>query len=62
MTKIKQVISYYKCPGNLEEQRQHEPVEWSDTWTCVRDDRCPLCDTELSPFDSEQIRSEDNDR
>lgn len=49
-------ISYYKCPGDWEGRTKHEPVEWNDTWSCACNDRCPVCDLELEPFDYEEVK------
>lgn len=27
--------------------------EWKDTWDCVCNDRCPMCNTEIEPYESE---------
>ena len=26
-------------------------VEWSDEWSCACNDRCPVCDAEIEPYD-----------
>lgn len=31
-------------------------TRWNDQWSCMVDDRCPTCDTAVSPYDSEQLR------
>lgn len=38
--------NYYRC-DNCEE-------EWSDTWSSMCNDRCPKCDTETEPYDSDE--------
>lgn len=50
-------INYYKCPGNLEFRRQHAPVEWSDEADCTCNDKCPECNCEIEPFDSDEIKA-----
>lgn len=35
-------------------------TEWSDTWDCMCDDRCPNCNTSISPYESDD-HGEDND-
>lgn len=31
-------------------------TRWTDEWNCMVDDRCPTCDTSVSPHDSDQVR------
>jgi hypothetical protein len=28
----------------------HCGVEWTDDWSCMCDDRCPVCNAEIEPF------------
>ena len=28
---------------------------WTDEWDCACDDRCPKCNTETEPYDSQEI-------
>lgn len=30
-------------------------TEWEDEWDCACDDRCPSCNTAMTPFHSEEI-------
>lgn len=55
----KTFISYYKCPGNLAHRKQHKPIEWHDTWCCACDDKCPECNAEIEPFESEEAPYEE---
>jgi len=32
--------------------------EWEDTWDCLCNDRCPECNTEIEPFDWEEVEEE----
>ncbi len=50
----KTFVSHYVCSGDAESRTQHEPVEWSDTWCCACNDRCPVCDAEIEPYDYEE--------
>ena len=43
-------INYYKCSDC--------DVEWSDQWDSMCDDRCPECDTPISPDKSEEIKDD----
>lgn len=33
-------------------------VSWTDEWSCACNDRCPKCDAEIEPEDSEEIETE----
>jgi hypothetical protein len=39
-------------------------VDWSDEWSCACNDRCPVCDAEIEPYESEdlsvQVEMQDN--
>ena len=61
------VLREFKCPhckGNTAEcggrtfEREFEcpncGTTWTDTWCCACNDRCPYCDTECEPVDSEE--------
>jgi hypothetical protein len=39
--------NYYKCPD--------DGTTWHDDWSCMCDDRCPTCDIEVEPYESEDI-------
>jgi hypothetical protein len=39
--------NYYRCPN--------DGTEWSDEWSCMCNDRCPLCNAEIEPYESEDI-------
>ena len=30
-------------------------VGWTDEWSCACNDRCPECDAEIEPFESEDL-------
>lgn len=30
-------------------------IEWDDVWSCACNDKCPACDAEIEPFDSEEL-------
>lgn len=32
--------------------------EWEDTWDCQCNDRCPECDTEIEPYEWEEIEEQ----
>jgi hypothetical protein len=39
--------NYYRCP--------YDGVEWQDNWSCMCNDRCPVCNAEIEPFNSEEL-------
>ena len=45
--------NHYTCQGCSSEQ-----VDWSDTWSCQCNDRCPGCDTVIEPHESTWIGPE----
>jgi hypothetical protein len=47
--------NYYKCDhtGSLHEGEPE--IIWHDSWDSTCNDRCPVCDTEIEPFDSEDL-------
>lgn len=38
--------NHYKCPCGC---------EWDDEWSCMCNDRCPDCNAEIEPYESEEI-------
>jgi len=37
----------------------HCGEEWEDTWSCMCNDKCPVCGAEIEPVESEAISEED---
>jgi hypothetical protein len=33
-------------------------IEWDDEWDCMCNDRCPACNAEIEPYESEDITKE----
>lgn len=46
----RQFVNKYRCPCGH---------EWEDQWDCKCNDRCPTCDKEIEPYESELIPEED---
>jgi hypothetical protein len=40
--------NHYRCPCGC---------EWTDEWDCMCNDRCPECDSECEPYDSEEVEA-----
>ena len=36
---------------------RHCDTEWTDVWDCTCNDRCPICDDEIEPYKSEDVKS-----
>ena len=51
-------INYYSCDhkGSLKEGQRKS--YWTDAWSCMCNDRCPVCNHEVSPFESIDIGDE----
>jgi len=39
--------NYYRCP--------YDGAAWIDEWSCMCNDRCPMCRAEIEPYDSEDV-------
>lgn len=39
--------NYYRCPDDGE--------EWEDVWLHACNDRCPVCNKEITPYKSEEV-------
>lgn len=39
--------NYYYCPS--------DKTMWKGDWSCMCNDRCPTCGTEVEPYESEDI-------
>jgi hypothetical protein len=40
-------LNHYKC--------QYDGAEWTDEWSCACNDRCPTCNKEIEPYESNEI-------
>ena len=40
-------INHYQCP--------YDGTEWTDRWSCACNDKCPACNKEIEPYESEEI-------
>lgn len=34
---------------------RHCGEEWSEEWSCMCNDRCPVCNKEIEPYESEDL-------
>lgn len=39
-------LNHYRCPCG---------AEWEDSWSCTCNDRCPDCNKEIEPYESEEL-------
>lgn len=42
----KRFINHYRCPN--------DGTEWADEWDCMCNDKCPKCNAEIEPHESEE--------
>ena len=42
-----QYINFYHCPEDGE--------KWQDEWSCMCNDKCPVCNKEITPYESIHI-------
>lgn len=40
-------LNRYRCPG--------DGTLWVMIWSCMCNDRCPTCNSEITPYDSEAL-------
>lgn len=43
----------YRCSGG-EGRIVHAEEVWEDQWDCICNDRCPICNAEIEPYESEE--------
>ena len=43
------------CTPLFRNTYKHCGTTWSDEWSCMCNDRCPICNAEIEPWDSEPI-------
>lgn len=49
-------INHYRCTHESREAYESQaPAEWVDEWSCTCNDRCPVCNAEVEPYESEEV-------
>jgi hypothetical protein len=48
-TKIISYLNYYRCPN--------DGTLWADAWSCKCNDKCPVCNAEIEPYESAEINA-----
>lgn len=48
-------------PARFLNYYRHCDTEWTDAWSCMCNDKCPVCGAEIEPFESEDLDDEPND-
>lgn len=43
------------CTPAYRNTYEHCGITWDDEWSCACNDRCPVCNAEIEPSDSEEI-------
>jgi hypothetical protein len=46
---------------NYENRYRHCGQRWSSTWDCMCNDRCPVCNREIEPYESTEIDEDENE-
>jgi hypothetical protein len=49
------LLNSYECLGDCEWREQHDPNAWEEVADCECNDRCPICNAEIEPSDSEEL-------
>lgn len=39
--------NFYRCPN--------DGTEWQDVWSCTCNDKCPVCNSEIEPYRSDEV-------
>lgn len=53
---------YRVVPGHwYRNHYRHCKTEWNDEWSCTCNDRCPVCNAEIEPYESDDLREEEYD-
>jgi len=50
--------NYYRCDHKDSLEEGQTPCDWYDEWECMCNDRCPVCNHEISPEESEELYDE----
>lgn len=43
------------CAAAYRNRYEHCGTVWSDEWSCMCNDRCPICNAEIEPSHSEEL-------
>ena len=56
-------INHYHCDHTGRPEESIKPsCDWSNNWSCMCNDKCPVCNLEIEPYDSEEINDEKTGR
>jgi hypothetical protein len=48
-------LNSYRCDHEGRTEEGQEPCEWQDEWSCACNDKCPVCNAEIEPYESTEI-------
>lgn len=50
-------LNHYRCTHDDPHRSGHgKPVEeWSSTWSCMCNEKCPICNAEIEPYQSDEL-------
>lgn len=51
-------LNHYRCTHADTPHAGAPPDEWEDEWSCMCNDRCPTCNVEVEPYESEELGDE----
>lgn len=57
--KLIRYLNHYKCSGT-DHHGEHEEVAWNDESSSENNDKCPECNAEIEPYESEELETDDS--
>lgn len=57
--KLHRYLNHYRCSGG-DHRGAHDECSWTDESSSENNDRCPECDAEIEPHESEEIETDDS--
>jgi hypothetical protein len=50
-------LNHYRCDHDGRLAHGDPPSEWSSTWSCMCNDKCPVCNLEIEPYQSDNLEA-----
>lgn len=51
-------VNHYHCEHEGRLESGQEACDWEDTSDCMNNDKCPTCNAEIEPYESEDIEDD----
>jgi hypothetical protein len=51
--------NHYRCAHEDRPAQNYPPAEWTEDWSCACNDRCPVCNAEIEPYQSDDLAAQD---